>query len=65
MPGEGLARVKDILTDAHKWGYDGWVAIEPHVATVFHVKEGEEVDWEQCYTSYVDYGKQLKALMTN
>ena len=65
MPGEGLGRVKDILTDAHNRGYNGWVAIEPHVATVFHVKENEEVDWEQCYTSYVDYGRQLETLMTD
>lgn len=65
MPGEGLARVKDILTDALDNGYSGWVAIEPHVATVFHVKEGEEVDWGQCYTSYIDYGRQLEALIAN
>tara|TARA_R110002096_G_scaffold32166_11_gene93741 strand:+ start:3296 stop:4165 length:870 start_codon:yes stop_codon:yes gene_type:complete len=64
MPGEGLARVKDILTDAYSRGYDGWIAIEPHVATVFHVKEGEEIDWDQCYRSYVEYGRQLEALMS-
>jgi len=55
MPGEGIARVKDILADALNRGYDGWIAIEPHVATVFHAKEGETVDWDQCYTSYVEY----------
>ncbi|MEM9158412.1 MAG: TIM barrel protein [Verrucomicrobiota bacterium] len=64
MPGQGLARVKDILTDAFDRGYQGWVAIEPHVATVFHVKEGEEIDWEQCYNSYVQYGRELEALMS-
>lgn len=63
MPGDGLARVKDILTDALQRGYDGWVAIEPHVATVFHAKSGEAVDWDQCYRSYVEYGKRLEALM--
>lgn len=63
MPGDGLARVKDILSDAFARGYDGWVAIEPHVATVFHAKEGEVIDWDQCYASYVEYGKRLEALM--
>ena len=63
MPGEGLARVKDILTDALNRGYSGWVAIEPHVATVFHAKPGENVDWDQCYRSYVEYGRRLEALM--
>lgn len=63
MPGDGLARVKDILTDAFSRGYDGWVAIEPHVATVFHAKPGEAINWDECYSSYVEYGKRLEALM--
>lgn len=63
MPGDGLARVKDILNDALQRGYDGWIAIEPHVATVFHAKPGKPVDWDQCYRSYVEYGKRLEALM--
>ena len=44
-------------------GYEGGIAIEPHVATVFHAKEGEEVDEQQCYDSYVEYGRALEALM--
>ena len=63
MPGDGLARVKEILTDAFDNGYDGWVAIEPHVATVFHAKPGEEIDWDECYRVYVEYGKRLESLM--
>ena len=63
MPGDGLARVKEILTDAMGNGYDGWIAIEPHVATVFHAKLGETVNWDECYRSYVEYGKRLEALM--
>jgi sugar phosphate isomerase/epimerase len=63
MPGDGLARVKEILTDAFDNGYDGWVAIEPHVATVFHAKPGEAIDWDECYRVYVEYGKRLESLM--
>ena len=63
MPGEGEAQVKKILLDAKANGYDGFIAIEPHVATVFHVKDQSQVDWQQCYDSYVAYGKQLEALL--
>jgi len=63
MPGDGLAQVNKILTDAVNRGYNGWIAIEPHVATVFHAKPGEMIDWDECYRSYVEYGKRLEALM--
>jgi sugar phosphate isomerase/epimerase len=63
MPGEGGTKVKEILTDAIGGGYDGLIAIEPHVATVFHAADPTLVDWQQCYDSYVEYGKRLMALM--
>lgn len=63
MPGEGEAQVKKILLDAKAHGYDGFIAIEPHVATVFHVKDQSQVDWQQCYDSYVSYGQRLEALL--
>ncbi len=63
MPGEGEAKVAQILTDAKSRGYDGYIAIEPHVATVFHVKDQSQVDWQQCYDSYVEYGRKMEALL--
>ncbi len=63
MPGQGQAKLKEILTDAHKSGYDGWIAIEPHVATVFHAPDPSAVDWDQCYDSYVEYGRQFVRLI--
>lgn len=63
MPGEGKARLRDILGDAKARGYDGWIAIEPHVATVFHAADPTDVDWEQCYASYVEYGKRFEKLL--
>lgn len=62
-PGEGQGKVKEILLDAKARGYDGYIAIEPHVATVFHVKDQSQVDWQQCYDSYVTYGKKLESLL--
>ena len=63
MPGEGDAKIPAILADAKARGYDGWIAIEPHVATVFHVKDQSQVDWQQCFESYVEYGKRTEKLL--
>jgi sugar phosphate isomerase/epimerase len=63
MPGHGQAKLREILTDAHKSGYKGWIAIEPHVATVFHAPDPSAVDWDQCYSSYVGYGRQFVRLI--
>lgn len=64
MPGEGRARLREILSDAKRRGYDRWIAIEPHVATVFHAPDSDAVDWQQCYDSYVDYGKRFEKLLS-
>jgi len=62
-PGEGQGYVKEIMADLKADNYQGFIAIEPHVATVFHVADGQEPNWEQCYTSYIKYGKQLTAIL--
>ncbi len=63
MPGDGQAKLREILADAKSRGYDGWIAIEPHVATVFHAPDPDAVDWQQCYDSYVEYGQRFEALI--
>ena len=63
LPGEGQARLPEFFAALKRDGYQGGIAIEPHVATVFHAKEGEEVDEQQCYNSYVQYGRALEALI--
>lgn len=60
LPGEGQARVPEILAALQSDGYTGALAIEPHVATVFHAKEGEAVDEQACYDSYLNYGKSFE-----
>jgi len=59
-PGEGQARLLETLKALKNNNYQGAYAIEPHVATVFHAKEGEVVDAEQCYKSYIDYGRAFE-----
>lgn len=63
LPGEGQARVREILAALKKDGYTGGLAIEPHVATVFHAVDGAEPDWQQCYDSYVEYGHAMTKLV--
>ena len=63
MPGEGQAMIREILGDAKSRGYTGWIAIEPHVATVFHAADPTAVDWQQCYDSYVEYGRRFEELL--
>lgn len=63
LPGKGQARLPEILKALKADGYDGALAIEPHVATVFHAKEGESVDPQACFDSYVQYGKSLETLL--
>lgn len=65
MPGEGEARLREILSDAFSRGYDGYIAIEPHIATVFHAPDPTKVDWQQCYDSYVEYGKRFQKLVSD
>lgn len=62
FPGHGQAHVREILAELSAAHYDGFIAIEPHVATVFHAA-AEDVDWNQCYNSYVQYGKELETLI--
>ncbi|MEC8941788.1 MAG: sugar phosphate isomerase/epimerase, partial [Verrucomicrobiota bacterium] len=63
MPGEGDCHLQHILRDLKARRYDGGFAIEPHVATVFHVEDGKSPDWEQCYKSYVEYGNRVENLL--
>ncbi len=62
LPGDGQGKVREILTTLKDDGYTGGLAIEPHVATVFHAVDGQEPDWQQCYDSYVEYGHATNKL---
>lgn len=63
FPGKGLACIPEIIADLKNRNYGGFIAIEPHVATVFHTADDVEPDWQQCYDSYVAYGKALEELL--
>jgi len=61
-PGEGDGDVKRILTDMLHGDYDGGISIEPHLAVVFHDESVGSSD-DARYTSYVEYGKRLEAMI--
>jgi sugar phosphate isomerase/epimerase len=63
LPGQGQGKVREILTALKNDDYSGGLAIEPHVATVFHAVDGQEPDWQQCYDSYVEYGHATNELV--
>ncbi len=62
FPGKGQSHVSEIISELKSSNYQGFIAIEPHVATVFHAK-ADEIDWQQCYDSYVQYGTELEQLI--
>ena len=62
FPGEGSGYVREIITDLFANGYDGGFSIEPHITSVIHRGE-EAVDPELAYSTYVEYGRKLEALV--
>lgn len=63
LPGEGQARLPEILDALKAMDYRGALAIEPHMATVFHAKAAEPVDAQHGFDTYVTYGRALERLL--
>jgi len=60
--GEGEGKVREVIADLIRRGYDGPLSIEPHMAAVIH--EGREAtDEGAAYRTYVQYGRKLMALV--
>ena len=62
FPGEGDAHIPEILEDLHQSGYDGFIAIEPHVGKVFH-EDFDSKNADKEYQIYRDYGQRFKELV--
>ncbi|MGH9360812.1 MAG: sugar phosphate isomerase/epimerase family protein, partial [Thermoanaerobaculia bacterium] len=61
-PGEGICRVRDIVRDLLRRGYDGGFSIEPHIASVIHLKK-EIQDPGLAYRTYIEYGRRFERLL--
>ena len=62
FPGEGEGKVKEIVADLLKSGYDGGFSIEPHMTIVFHEEDSTNRD-EVMYNNYVEYGRRFMKLV--
>ena len=64
FPGEGDAKVKEILGDLRASGYEGVVSIEPHVAAIAH-DSSVEPSAEDMFNSYLKYGRMTTEIVEN
>ena len=62
--GEGQADLPAILADLKKENYKGFIAIEPHMGKVFHLKE-QTNDPKIAYNIYLEYGRRFEELLNN
>lgn len=62
FPGEGDGQVRKILQDLFAHGYDAGIAIEPHMAVVFHDRSVQSSPEAQ-YQNYIEYGQRLSGLV--
>lgn len=60
--GKGQGFTKEILTDLLASGYDGFIAIEPHVGKVFHATNNTP-NPEREYNLYLAYGQSFEELL--
>lgn len=59
FPGEGQAHLKEILTDLKQNNYGGFIAIEPHMGKVFHLKN-QQSNPQKEYDIYLEYGRRFE-----
>jgi sugar phosphate isomerase/epimerase len=63
FPGEGDARIVDILRDLKAQDYTGGLSIEPHMASVFHDPAAGRASQAQSTANYLAYGRRLMAML--
>lgn len=65
-PGQGQAKVREILTDLIRTGYKAGVTIEPHVANIVHLgADAAKATPEERFNSYLRYGRELEQLIAS
>jgi sugar phosphate isomerase/epimerase len=62
-PGEGHARVRDILKDAFARGYAAGISVESHMVSVFHDPKLQSSNDDAIRANFVEYGKRLETLI--
>lgn len=62
--GQGQAQVPAILAELKKSNYEGFIAIEPHMGKVFHLKD-QKADPQKAYAVYLEYGRRMEKLLSD
>jgi len=65
FPGEGGGRVRDIVVDLKRTGYDGWYSMEPHIVSVVHEGRDATGNEDRAREVFLQYGKTFEALYRN
>ena len=61
-PGEGEGRVRDVVADLLKSGYDGGFSMEPHMASQVHLGTKAE-GTKNAFDIYVEFGRRFMKLV--
>jgi sugar phosphate isomerase/epimerase len=62
FPGQGDGRVRDIVADLRRTGYDGWYSMEPHIVSVVHEGRDASGNEERARDVFLQYGKTFEDL---
>ena len=63
FPGEGDAKVREILDDLLSSGYRGVLSIEPHIATMIHLG-ADAGETPERFNAYLEYGRRAERIIT-
>lgn len=63
--GEGDGKVREIVADLIRRGYDGGFSMEPHMQLVFHEDDNANVREDAKLRNYIEYGKRFMQLVEN
>jgi len=65
FPGEGDGRVRDIVADLKRTGYDSWYSMEPHIVSVVHEGRDASGNEDRARDVFLKYGKTFEKLYRN
>ena len=65
LPGQGDGRVRDIVADLKRTGYDDWYSMEPHIVAVVHEGRDASGNEDRAREVFLQYGKIFEELYRN
>ena len=65
FPGEGEGRVRDIVGNLRRTGYEDWYSMEPHIVSVIHEGRDASGNEDRAREVFLQYGKRFEELYRN